>query len=229
MQIVFVKNYKNKLRWLAVIIAVWLLFFNLGSYIIENELLLHISVDSSFEFSYPYSINLNNVLSKDTLQSQNVITSFFPSHPRISQFINYESAEGNFSFVYPSAFIINEKTFAGGEILYHIDFHDNQNVAHGFVQVWNFTEDLGTFLEKSKDSSQQEYKYFFSNIIEINKMKGFSWDYSVAVGNNYYRGMEIFLMKEGRMYRMSYFVPENKWDEKQFKLFWKMAKSLKAR
>lgn len=228
MQIVIVTNYRNRLIWLAAMIAAWLLFFNLGSYIIENEVLLHITVESSFEFSYPYSITVDNVLAKDTLPQQNVIASFFPSQPRISQFINYKSIEGNFGFTYPSAFEINEKTFTGGEILYHIYFHDNQNVAHGFLQVWNFSEDLGTFLEKSKDSSQQEYKYFISNTIEINNMNGYLWDYVVAVGNNYYKGMEIFLKKEGRMYRMSYFIPESKWDDKQSRLFWKMAKSLKA-
>lgn len=228
MQIVIVTNYKNKLIWLVAAIAVWLLFFNFGSYIIENEVLLHITVDSSFEFSYPYSITVDNVLTKDTLPQQNVVASFFPSQPRIRQFINYKSIEGNFSFTYPSAFEIDEKTFAGGEILYHIDFHDNQNVVHGFLQVWNFSEDLGTFLKKSKDSSQQEYKYFVSNTIEINNMNGYLWDYAVAVGNDYYKGMEIFLKKGGRMYRMSYFVPENKWDDLQSRLFWKMAKSLKA-
>lgn len=228
MHVVIVTNYKKKLLWLVTIITVWLLLFNFGSYIIENEVLLHIAIDSSFEFSYPYSITVDNVFAKNTLPQQNIIATFFPSQPRISQFINYKSIEGNFSFAYPSAFELNEKTFTGGEILYHVDFHDNQNVVHGFMQVWNFSEELGTFLEKAKNSSQQEYKYFVSNNIEINNMNGYLWDYVVAVGNNYYKGMEIFLTKEGRMYRMSYFIPENKWDDKQSRLFWKMAKSLKA-
>lgn len=228
MQIVILTNYKKKLRWLVIIIVVWLLFFNLGSHIIENELLLHITIESSFEFSYPYSITVNNVFSRDTPPRESVITSFFSSQPRINQFIKYKSIEGNFSFNYPSAFVISEKTFAGGEILYHVDFHDNQNVVHGFLQVWNFNEDLGTFLEKSKNASQQEYKYFMSDIIEINDMKGYSWDYVVSVEDSFYKGMEVFLMKDNIMYRMSYFIPEDKWNKKQSRLFWKMVKSLKV-
>lgn len=228
MQIVILTNYKKKLRWLAVIIVVWLLFFNFGSYIIENELLLHITIGSSLEFSYPYSITVNNVFSRGTPPRESVISSFFSSQPQINQFIKYKSIEGNFSFNYPSAFVIDEKTFAGGEILYHVDFHDNQNIAHGFLQVWNFNETLGTFLEKSKDASQQKYKYFMSDIIEINDMKGYSWDYVVSVGDTFYKGMEVFLMKDNLMYRMSYFIPENKWNKKQSRLFWKMVKSLKV-
>lgn len=228
MRIVILTNYRNKLKCLAVITLVWLLLFNLGSYIIENEMLLHITVGSSFEFSYPYSITVKNVFVKNAAAEQNVICSYFPLYTRTDQFLKYKSIDGNISFDYPSAFVIDEKTFEGGEILYHIDFHDNQNIVHGFVQVWTLSEDLGTFLKKSKDSSQNEYKYFISELIEINDLKGYSWDYSVAVGDIYYKGMEVFLTKEGRMYRMGYYLPENKWDDKQSRQFWKMAKSLKV-
>lgn len=228
MRIIVLTNCRKKLKYLAFITLSWLLLFNLGSYIIENEMLLHITVGSSFEFSYPYSITVKNVFVKNASSEQSVIYSFFPSYTSTSQFLKYKSIDGNISFDYPSAFIISEKTFTGGEIQYHFDFHDNQNIVHGFVQVWTLSEDLGTFLKKSMDSSQNEYKYFVSKLIEINDLKGYSWDYSVAVGDHYYKGMEIFLSKEGRMYRMGYYLPEDRWDDKQSMQFWKMAKSMKV-
>jgi hypothetical protein len=228
MRIIVLTNYRKKLKCVAFILLLWLLLFNLGSYVIENELLRHITVDSSFEFSYPHNITVKNVFAKNTSADQSVIYSFLSLYTRTGQFLKYKSIDGNISFDYPSAFVISEKTFTGGEILYHIDFHDNQNIVHGFVQVWTLSEDLGTFLKKSLDSSQNEYKYFISELVEINDLKGYSWDYSVAVDGLYYKGMEIFLSKEGRMYRMSYFLPENKWDDKQSRQFWKMAKSMKV-
>ncbi len=221
-------NCRNKLKQLAVITLFWLLLFNLGSYIIENELLLHITIGSSFEFSYPYNITVKNVFVQNNVGDQNVICSFSPSRTRTAQFIKYKSIDGNISFDYPSAFVISEKTFSGSEIQYHIDFNDNQNIVHGFVQIWTLSEDLGTFLKKSKDTSQNIYKYFISKHIEINDLKGYSWDYSVAVGDQYYKGMEIFLTKDGRMYRMGYYLPEDNWDDKHSRQFWKMAKSLKV-
>lgn len=228
MRIIILTNYRKKLIYMTIIILLWLFLFNLGSKIIENEMLLHITVGSSFEFSYPQNITVKNIFVKNVAADQSVVYSFFPSYTRTDQFQKYKSIDGNISFDYPSAFIINEKTFTGGEILYHIDFYDNKNVVHGFVQVWTLSGDLGTFLKKSMDSSQNKYKYFTSEIIEINDLKGYSWDYSVSVDGHYYKGMEIFLSKDGRMYRMSYFLPEDKWDEKQFRQFWKMAKSMKV-
>jgi hypothetical protein len=228
MRIIILTNYRKKLLYMTAIILLWLLLFNLGSIIIENEMLLRITVGSSFEFSYPHSIIVRNVFVKNDVTDQSVVYSFLPLYTRTDQFLKYKSIDGNISFDYPSAFVISEKTFSGGEILYHIDFHDNQNVVHGFVQVWTLSEDLGTFLKKSTDSSQNNYKYFITKPIEINDLKGYSWDYSVAVDDHYYKGMEIFLSKEGRMYRMSYFLPEDKWDEKQLRQFWKMVKSMKV-
>jgi len=228
MRIIVLTNYRKKLKYVALLLLLWLLLFILGSYIIENELLKHITVDSSFEFSYPHSFTVKNVFAKKTVSGQNVICSFFPSYTSTVQFLKYKSLDGNISFNYPSAFVVSEKTFTGGEILYHIDFHDKHNAIHGFVQVWTLSEDLGTFLKKSIDASQNTYKYFTSEPIEINDLKGYSWDYSVVVDGIHYKSMEIFLSKEGRMCRMSYFLPEDKWNDKQSRIFWKMAKSMKV-
>lgn len=229
MQIIIVTDYKKKLKMLAFLMTVWLLLFILGGYIIDNVLLYNITVGSFVEFSYPDSIVVDNVMAKSTLTDSKVITSFAPIRPRTGQFTNYKSLEGNFSFDYPSAFEISEETFEGGEILYHIGFHDKQNISHGFVQVWRLNEKLDEFLKKSMNSSQNKFKYFNSENIELNGEKGYYWDYSVSTQDGYYKGSEIFLSNDGRMYRMSYFMPEDNWDENQSEIFWKMARSFRIR
>lgn len=229
MHIIIITNYKRKLKIFAYIAAVWILLFMLGSFLIDNTLLFNITIDSSVEFSYPYSIIIDNILVSSSCDDRNALYSFAPSRPQAEQFINYESLEGKFSFDYPSAFVLKAGTFTGGDILYHIDFHDRSDSAHGFVQVWNLTGELGEFLEKSKAASNKTYSYFKSNAIKINGVKGFLWDYSVLTQDGFYKGIEIFLNQNGRMYRLSYFLPEGQWDEKQSELFWNMAKSFKIK
>lgn len=229
MHIIIVTNYRRKLKIIAFITAVWILLFMLGSFLIDNTLLFNITVDSSVEFSYPYSIVVDNILVSNSYVGRNALSSFSPSRPQAEQFYNYESLEGKFSFDYPSAFVIKAGAFSGGDILYHIDFHDRQDTVHGFVQVWNLTSELGEFLKKSKEASQKTYKYFKSNNININGVKGFLWDYSVLTPDGYYKGSEIFLSQNGQMYRLSYFLREEQWDENQSELFWNMAKSFKIK
>lgn len=225
MHIIIVTQYKRKLLIFTFILAAWLLLFMFGSFLIEKTLLFNITINSCVEFSYPYSIVVDNILVSDSYSDQAVLSSFSPSRPRARQFTNYESLEGKFSFKYPSAFVIQTNTFAGGDILYHIDFHDRQDSAHGFVQVWNLTSDLGEFLEQSKETSQNTYNYFKTERIKLNGIKGYYWDYDVLTQDGFYKGSEIFLEQGKKMYRLSYFVPENLWNEKQSELFWNMAKS----
>jgi hypothetical protein len=119
--------------------------------------------------------------------------------------------------------------FQGGEILYHIAFKDKENVAQGFVQVWTLEEDLETFLERSIAASHTLYKYF--NVIkkESNGREGILWDYSAVVGNGYIKGSEFFVKSGERMYRLSFFVPEERWDKRQKYIFENMLKSLKIK
>ena len=59
-------------------------------------------------------------------------------------------------------------------------------------------------------------------------MEGFIWDYVIFGGDGkYYKGNEVFFKKDNMMYRISYFVPENKWDKKNKEVFNKMVTSFK--
>lgn len=229
MRFIIVSQVRRKLAIIASSALLWLIMFILGSYLIENRLHITVSIGSFMEFSCPYGISVDKIISKSSVEEQLVVTSFFPSSPRAEQFIDYDSLEGKFSFKYPSAFILKKAAFTGGDILYHIDFHDKDDSSHGFVQVWNLPGDLGSFLDKSKETSQQTYKYFSQSSVLINGIKSYLWDYDVLTGGGYYKGMEVFLKKDGRMYRLSYFVPEEKWDDRQSQIFRDMVKSLKIK
>ena len=225
--ILIVTDVKRKLIGFVAMAAIWFSLFMLGSSLIENKLQYSISVDSVISFSYPHRIVVDQIMSNNSYSDRNVIASFLSNGPRVEKFINYESLEGKFSFDYPSAFIIRKAAFTGGDILYHIDFHDRDGSSHGFVQVWNFPGGLKEFLDKSKETSSQNFNYFKTGDIEINGIKGILWDYAVLTQNGYFKGMEVFFKQGGRMYRLSYFLPEDKWDEKQSEIFWNMAESLK--
>ncbi|MEN6314247.1 MAG: PsbP-related protein [Clostridiaceae bacterium] len=229
MHIIIIPNYRRKLLISMSAAVIWILLFIFGSYLIDHTMLFHITINSCLEFSCPYDIIIENVLVSYTDPQHEIRASFSPAYPRVGHFINYESLEGKFSFNYPSAFLISEETFTGGDILYHIDFRDRQDSAHGFIQVWKLTDPLEEFLKKSKETSQETYKYFKTSDIELNGVKGYLWDYAVLTQNGYYKGMEVFLEQDERMYRLSYFLPESKWNNKQSELFWIMAKSFKIK
>ena len=155
-------SFRKKLINLALFAAAWALFFTLGSYAVDNMLLFSISVDSSADFSYPYAIEVDDIWITDAYSDKAAVSVYCPYEPKTREFTDFESVEGSFSFKYPSAFIIKPQNFNGTDILYHIDFHEINGKAHGFVQVWNMPGSLGDFLKKSFEASEKTYKFFNS-------------------------------------------------------------------
>jgi hypothetical protein len=224
-----ISNYKKKLRTAALYVLLWAAFFVLGCYMLDNIMLFSISIDSNAVFYYPYEIVAENVMITSKAENEYTVTSFAPQKPSASKFSSYKSLEENFSFNYPSAFIIDNGYKLGGEILYHVNFRDRDSTAFGFAQVWKMDQELEDFLKNSKETSNIIYKYFKSKKVNINGVDGIVWDYSIQKADSYQKGCELFLKKDDRMYRLSYFVPENKWNKKQAKLFKNMAKSFKIK
>jgi len=227
--LIVVTNTRKKLKILAFSVALWLLLFWLGSFIPSNLFQFNITVDSFMEFSYPFDFIVAKIMVKDTHADRGIRAAIAPHRPQTGQFSSFDSLEGHFSFDYPSAFVLKAETFSGGDIVYHIDFFDKKKIVHGFVQVWNLSGDLEQFLETSLDASEKNYKYFNRKSIKVDDATGYLWDYSVETEDGYFKGCEVFLQKEGYMYRLSYFVPEEKWDEKHKEVFVKMVKSFKIK
>lgn len=228
MHIIIVTNYRRKAFLLAAIIFFQVLMFVTGDYLLKNSLLLNVTIDNCMEFSYPMSIVIDNIF-VSSIAGDGSIQSSVPFSRPVSrqQFTNYKSLQGRFSFDYPSAFTIAAQEFGGTDILYHIDFRSKTDTDHGFVQVWNMPGSLDEFLKSARNSSQQTFGYFKTGDIKVNGIPGYFWDYSVLAGDNYYKGIEVFLKKDGRMYRISYFVPEPEWSEQRSELFRNMVKSFK--
>jgi len=158
----------------------------------------------------------------------NIDSEMNTSAKHLVEYSTYESTEGGFSFNYPSSFTLIPRSFSGNDILYHIDLHDAAGTGYGFIQIWNMSMPLAEFLEKSKETSQLEYKYFSSRKMRINGFTGYYWDYSALGSNNsYYKGSEVFLEGKDQMYRISYFIPENQWTEAQKEIFTTMVKSFR--
>ncbi len=229
MYIIYVKNYKKRLCLFLLVLALWIVLFFLSGFILENSLLFNVTINDCLEFSYPVAFDVNNIYVNDKLPLDTVQTSSSFKKALRENFSSYKNLNGRFSFSYPSAFVLNQENFSGGEILYHIDFHDKTAIHRGFVQVWDLPYPLEEFLENSKSASLQTFKYFSSKKITVNGLEGYFWDYSSSGGNGkYYKSSEVFLKKGQRMYRISYFVPEDLWNDEQEKIFWHMVSSFKA-
>lgn len=229
MRILIITNYKRKLRTAALYMVLWALLFALGCFLLDNIMLFSISIDSHAVFYYPYEIEAESIMITSEAENDYTITSFSPEKPSASKFTSYKSLEENFSFDYPSAFIVDNAYKLGEEILYHVNFRDRSSTAYGFVQVWKMDEELEAFLKNSKETSNTIFKYFKSKKVNINGVDGILWDYSMQKSDSYYKGSELFLTKDGHMYRLSYFVPESKWNRKHAKLFKRMVKSFKIK
>ncbi len=227
MIVLYFTNIKKRLIMISSVLFIWLVFFFAGSYLLDHVLLFSICIDPYIEFSYPYALSVDKILINHKYPDSKAITAFSPIKTRAEQFTNYKSIEGDFSFDYPSAFQLEELDFQGSEILYHIAFRNRESDSHGFVQVWMLDEDLESFLEKSIASSHNTYKYFNIKKAEAGGKEGILWDYSIASGNGYIKGSEFFIKSGNNMYRLSYFVPEEKWDKRQKHIFENMIKSLK--
>ncbi|NLL06580.1 MAG: hypothetical protein GX270_12530, partial [Clostridiaceae bacterium] len=70
---------------------------------------------------------------------------------------------------------------------------------------------------------------FTSQPIKIDKHTGTLWNYSILTDDNMnYKSLEVFWKKDDKMYRISYFVPGNLWNEKEYNTFLSIVKSFKT-
>lgn len=221
----------KKLLIILSIICLWLfLLFSLNFFMSTQPVCL-LSLEENFDFAYLNDFAITSVFANENIEpeSVNIVTNHMQKPP-IYALQDYTTIQNNLQFKYPTSFILEAKDLGGSEILYHIDFKDNNKIAHGFIQVWNMPKPLKDFLEQSKSTSNMEFTSFTQKEITINKVSGYLWDY-VFLSNEQvpYKGMEVFLSKNEKMYRLSYFLPQKDWNNKQQDIFWNMANSLKIK
>ncbi|HHV28717.1 PsbP-related protein [Acetivibrio mesophilus] len=229
MYIIYIRNYKRRLVYLSIIIGLWISLFFLTGLFFNNNLTMNVTIENYLSFSCPAKYDIDNVYVNEIIKDSSVETGKNFKKPRAENFSTYESIEGGFSFKYPSAFLLDEQEFEGTEILYHVGFKDKTGINHGFVQVWNLPYDLNDFLSKSKSTSNQQYKRFEEKEVTVNSVPGIFWDYTIITQDNKsFKGNEVFLKKDDKMYRISYFVPEELWSKNESKLFESIVFSFKT-
>jgi hypothetical protein len=228
LQIIIVSNYKRKAFLFISVIALWYLLFSLTNLILNHKLVYHLTIDNYLSFSYPLKYEIDDIYVNKLVRENSIETNYSFRKAIIQNYMEFQSKAGNFSFSYPASFSLSKKDFSGSDILYHIDFHNNINNSHGFVQVWNLPYSLEDFLAKSKAASFQNFISFNTKPVKINKLSGYLWDYTIrADDGKLYKGMEVFLKKDNRMYRISYFTLNSLWDKEQSDIFWSIVNSLK--
>jgi hypothetical protein len=227
--IVIIRNLKKRIVVLAVLVFLWISVFFLSHIIISNMPISKITIDDIFTFSFPLLITAERIYINQQYEETITVSSNI-AKPEHQKFSTYISLKGKFTFEYPSIFALSEKDFPNSDILFHIDFNDNQGIIHGFVQVWHLPYSLKQFLDDSKANSTLQFKDFISKELDIDEKKGYLWDYTVLSDNDkkYYKGMEFFFKKKDNMYRISYFVPVKQWNKTNKSIFWNMVKSFKV-
>jgi hypothetical protein len=229
MYIICISNLRKKIFLFTVLAAFWVSVILLSGSFVNKRISFDVTINNFVKFSCPLSLKIKEVFISEVIENCSVETNSSQLNPLLQKFSNYKSLEGKFSFSYPSIFNIEEKSFSGGEVLYHIDLLSKSTLSHGFVQVWSLKEPLAQFLEHSKQASSQNIQNFKSEKSIVNGMPGFIWNYVIKGTNGIlYNASEAFFEKSGKMYRISYFVPVNEWNKVHEDIFNKMVKSLKV-
>lgn len=220
-----ITNYKRKLLITLSVILLWILIIIGTGQALDETVKYTVTVNSQLSFSCPAALKISNIYSKDNSSSPYIEA----SNSKYKSFVDFKTAEDGFEFSYPAGFEIDEKSFPGSEILYHVDFVNRKNrFQGGFVQVWNIPYSLDKFLNESMKAATIDFINFSSQKIEVNNLKGYLWEYTFKGPSENYKALEAFLSKDSKVYRISYHTPEKAFNEEDVKLFWNIVQSLKV-
>lgn len=147
----------------------------------------------------------------------------------INSLVKYDGLNKKLNYKLPEGWPVKEQKFSGNEIIYHNDFTSKDNKIHGFVEVWNSSKDLRTFLEQSKkiSSEQNLYKAYKLEPITINDRSGYLVKYTMLTSYDAeYDGYEYFLRDHGKFFRFSFFVKKSDFKEDMPIIFENIVKTL---
>jgi len=227
MQVIIVPNFRKRLLNVILLLALWISMVTVADFMNSNTKLLNVSLNENIHFSYPINMKIDRIYVSEKEGSNGIRAASLFSTTPIDIMKKIEAKGLGFSFSFPSAFQVNEQSFAGNEILYHVDFSNKSKDIHGFVQVWNLQTPLKDFLINSKSTSPGNFKDFKMSEIKINNLDGYLWDYTSVNDSNSVKALEAFFQKDGKMYRLSYFVPEKSFNKEHEKIFMNILDSLK--
>lgn len=143
----------------------------------------------------------------------------------------YNITSKNLIYKLPSKWDASIRNFSGSEIIYHNDFISEDAKIHGFVQFMNMNEDLKTFLDKSKEISQEQNAYTKYEIepIKIKDRNGYLLAYSMITPKDLnYIGYEYFLKVDNGFIRFSFFVKDDNFKDNMPAIFESIVNTLKS-
>lgn len=218
------KEYKKIIILISSILVLSLMII-VGLKILVDKTNKYTVILDNLSISYPMAFTISDIYSNNDIAPY-----IQTSNSSCKSFLNYKCTEEGFEFSYPSAFEINPLSFPGSEILCHVDFNNKDNKSkNGFVQVWNLPYSLEEFLENSKKNSMVDFIDFNSKKININNLNGYFWEYSFNSPSGKFKSLEVFLLKNSKLYRVSYFMPLNEYNTDEYDMFWDIVKSLKTK
>lgn len=226
MNVIIVSNYKRKLLIMLATILIWVLMAIGIEFLYDSTIQYTISINSSISLTYPSKISIQKIYSKYSDAAPYIQA----NNSKYKSFVDFKSVEEGFAFSYPSIFKLDQQSFPGSEILYHIDFQNREDKKfYGFVQVWNMPQSLESFLEASKEAAMNEFTDLVTEKITVNGLGGYFWEYTTQSTNEKYKNLEVFLTKGSKFYRISYYIPEKNYSKDEYDMFWKIVDSFKVK
>ncbi len=143
----------------------------------------------------------------------------------------YSALEGRIIYRLPENWESHTKDFHSKEILYHNDFNSEDMKISGFIQVWNYKQELKEFLEKSKEISLKENKVenYKMEPIKISGHEGYVINYKMTTSPGIkYVAYEYFLRNKDEFIRFSFFVKEEYYKENMTVIFESLVSTLKV-
>ncbi|AJA46275.1 hypothetical protein CPAST_c01750 [Clostridium pasteurianum DSM 525 = ATCC 6013] len=124
----------------------------------------------------------------------------------------YYAKEHKITYKLPAKWTTTQQSFTGGEILYHNNFTSQDGSIHGYVQIWNLQNDLKSFLQNSKTTSeiQNESDDFKISDVDINGNKGYLVTYTTKGVNKDYNAFEYFVNYNNVFTRFAFYVESDK-------------------
>ncbi|PYG86840.1 hypothetical protein LY28_02660 [Ruminiclostridium sufflavum DSM 19573] len=224
MYLLLVKNYKKNIYIMALAFILLVTAVIISKIVLTKTADYVVMVNEYLSVSYPMSLTISDIYSKN----DETVPYIQASNDSYKSFLNYKCPEQGIEFSYPGIFEINESNFPGSEILCHINFKSKENtLKNGFIQVWNLPFSLEDFLKKSKETAMVNFTDFKSEKIVVNNIEGYLWDYSFNSDSGKYKALEAFLSKNSKLYRISYFIPQNEYGTDDYNIFMGIVNSLK--
>lgn len=129
----------------------------------------------------------------------------------VTSLTKYDILNNQYSYKLPSKWESGESNYVGNEMLYHRDFSSEDKSINGFVEVWNGSMALKTFVMRSKDYGITNYVYdnYKDQGTTIGDKDAYVVTYTMASNNYAYNAYEYFVELDNKVLKFSFFIKKS--------------------